>query len=157
MSNNRIKDTDITSAMVKLDVTRRLPADKTIVLTFTMIGKHDDLVNEYGEPDANGYPILYDKQDENGNVIEADILGAACAKAVYMVEKIFYYIKQDNFGKFYNPNGMYVELSHSKFKHSIMGEKWKFKLVNKSVFINYLSFLKTNNMSWLNNAQREAI
>jgi len=68
-----------------------------------------------------------------------------------------YYIKVGSHGHIYNPIGMYSEGNSNKFLAKIGKNAWNFKEVNKLIFDYYVSFLRTKNIAWLNNAERELI
>lgn len=96
---------------------------------------------------------LEDKVDGRGNPVSSDP-EKALAKTVYRTQ-LNYYIKVNHQGKLYNPKGLFSEGSHSKFLSKLGKPEWKFTKVNAKVFDMYLNFLKTKNVAWLNNAQRE--
>ena len=129
-------------------------------LAFTLAGEHDELTDEYGEPvaDDKGFPLLYDIQNnQTGKITPAEELKNAYAKVTYTGTKARYYVKRSGSGKFYNPIGTYEEGRHTKqLKHAGKAE-WEYKEVNNRVFINYLNFLRSRNLAWLLNAEREAI
>lgn len=66
-----------------------------------------------------------------------------------------YYIKCNRYGKLYNPTGMFMEGNHKRFNKMIGSNEFNFKRVNLRIFELYLSFLKSKNIAWLNNAERE--
>lgn len=68
-----------------------------------------------------------------------------------------YFIKVGTHGRIYNPMGMYSEGNESKFLAKIGKSEWVFKSVNKDIFDKYVHFLRTKNIAWLNNAERDMI
>lgn len=66
-----------------------------------------------------------------------------------------YYIKIGTYGKIYNPIGLFSEGTSNKFISKIGKKAWEFKEVNSKVFDMYINFLRTKNIAWLNNAERE--
>jgi hypothetical protein len=66
-----------------------------------------------------------------------------------------YTIKLDNNGKIFNPMSIYGETKISSFLDRVCRSQNKYKEVNLKAFNMYLSFLKTKNIAWLNNAERE--
>lgn len=66
-----------------------------------------------------------------------------------------YYIKVGTYGKVYNPIGLFSEGTANKFLARAGKKAWEFKEVNSKVFDMYIKFLKTKNIAWLNNAERE--
>jgi hypothetical protein len=79
------------------------------------------------------------------------------AKSVQTTDSIRYFIKVGTHGRVYNPIGMYSEGKESKFLAKIGKNEWVFKSVNKDIFDKYVNFLRTKNIAWLNNAERDMI
>ena len=94
-----------------------------------------------------------DSRDSEDNPVCVDP-EVALAKKVYR-KQLTYYIRIGNDGKIYNPHGLFSEGSHNKFLKRLGKPQWKFTKVGHKVFSMYLNFLKTKNVAWLNNAQRE--
>jgi hypothetical protein len=103
---------------------------------YTIFGDHDRL-------DKDNNPIL---------VMDSD---KALAKRAIINDKTKFYIKIGAHGKIYNPMGMFSEGQANRFMSQSGKRAWEFREVNNKVFDMYLSFLKTKNIAWLNNAQRE--
>lgn len=55
----------------------------------------------------------------------------------------------------YNPLGLFSEGRPNKVLAKIGKNEFNFKRVNAKVFDLYVSFLRTKNIAWLNNANRE--
>jgi len=66
-----------------------------------------------------------------------------------------YLIRIDETKKLFNPTLDLPEVRSIKALHSIGGSGLSFKEVNKKAFDHYLMFLKTDNPSWILNAERE--
>lgn len=66
-----------------------------------------------------------------------------------------YYIKVGLYGKIYNPIGLYSEGKANKFLSKVGKAEYNFTRVNQKVFDMYINFLRTKNIAWLNNAERE--
>lgn len=66
-----------------------------------------------------------------------------------------YYVKTGLHGKMFNPMGLYSEGKANKFLSKIGKNEYTFTKVNQKVFDMYLNFLRTKNIAWLNNAERE--
>lgn len=66
-----------------------------------------------------------------------------------------YYIKVGLYGKIYNPIGLYSEGKSNKFLSKVGKSEYSFTRVNQKVFDMYINFLRTKNIAWLNNAERE--
>ena len=69
---------------------------------------------------------------------------------------IKYSIKLTNNGKMQNPLSMYGVEKDNTFLDRVCRSNDKFKEVNYKVFDLYINFLKTKNIAWLHNAEREA-
>lgn len=68
---------------------------------------------------------------------------------------IKYSLKLDNNGKIYNPISIYGTSKTSSFLDRVCRSQNKFKEVNQKAFDMYLKFLKTKNIAWLHNTERE--
>jgi hypothetical protein len=68
---------------------------------------------------------------------------------------IRYTIKLSNNNKLYNPISIYGQEKQQNFLDKICRSSDRFKEVNLKTFDLYLSFLKSRNISYLNNAERE--
>jgi len=90
---------------------------------------------------------------ENNPIAKNDKSALAYVKKINSDEQ--YYIKVGLYGKVFNPIGMYSEGRQNKFLSKIGKQEYNFTRVNKKVFSLYLNFLKTKNIAWLNNAERE--
>lgn len=103
---------------------------------YTLIGQHKFL-------DDNKNPRLEIENDR------------AYAKKTLLDNSPKYYIKVGTYGKIYNPIGLFSEGTSNKFLSKIGKNAWEFKEVNSKVFDMYINFLRTKNIAWLNNAERE--
>ena len=81
------------------------------------------------------------------------------AKSIYVPDNnsTRYYVKLDSRGKLYNPIGTYQDNQQHQFINKVCKDTMRYKDVSPKIFDMYLSFLKTKNESWLNNAEREMI
>lgn len=104
---------------------------------YTLIGKH-----KFIDKDKN--PRL---DSENDNVFAKKIKTSESGAK--------YYIKVGTYGKIYNPIGLFSEGTANKFLARAGKKAWEFKEVNSKVFDMYIKFLRTKNIAWLNNAERE--
>lgn len=105
---------------------------------YTIIGKQ-----KYFDDDKN--PLL----DKDGPEV--------FAKKITLNGKTKHYIKVGTYGKIYNPIGSFSEGTANKFLAKVGKKAWEFEEVNSKVFDMYVNFLRTKNMAWLNNAEREMI
>jgi len=107
--------------------------------------------------DQDGYPRLYDENMDN-----------AVAKVVFTKKpKHFddsnksygrYYVKLDPNSKIFNPKKILspVEEKNSlSFINLVCKTEWVFREVTPQIFQKYITFLKTKNLSWLKDAQRD--
>lgn len=67
-----------------------------------------------------------------------------------------YSIKLTSSGKMQNPISMYGVEKNSSFLDRVCRSDKKFKDVSYKTFEMYTNFLKTKNIAWLHNAEREA-
>lgn len=95
--------------------------------------------------------------DEDKNPLVHKESTQVFAKKVISNNKTKYYIKVGTYGKIYNPIGLFSEGTENKFLAKIGKKAWEFKEVNYKIFDMYLNFLRTKNIAWLNNAEREMI
>jgi hypothetical protein len=104
---------------------------------FTVFGKQDFL-------DKNNNPQLRLESDE------------VFARRVLRKDgSIKYSIRLSNTGKLFNPLSIYGQEQNHSFLNRVCRSNSKFKEVNEKTFSWYVKFLKTKNVAWLNNAERE--
>jgi hypothetical protein len=120
---------------------------------------NDELQNKTEENKSYFYTIIGKQQffDEDKNPLVHKENSEVFAKKVISNNKTKYYIKVGTYGKIYNPIGLFSEGTANKFLAKIGKKAWEFKEVNYKIFDMYVSFLRTKNIAWLNNAEREMI
>ena len=96
--------------------------------------------------DDNSCPIINNNESEN--VFAKKILRKN-GTAKFM-------IRLNANGKLFNPVSIYGLEKDKTFLDRICRSNSKFKEVNQKVFDLYIKFLQSKNISWLNNAEREA-
>lgn len=97
----------------------------------------------------------HDHLDEDNNpVVDKDDKKALAKIVTFPSGSQKFYIKVGQYGRIYNPIGMYSEGNNNKFLSKIGKNAWEFKEVNKNIFDLYINFLRTKNIAWLNNAER---
>ena len=111
--------------------------DKFSYVYYTIFGKHDDL-------DQDGNPITNDQKR-----------GFAYKRINDLDQTPQYFLKIGLYGRIFNPMGLYSEGKENKFLSKIGKNEYNFTKVNQKVFDMYLNFLRTKNIAWLNNAERE--
>lgn len=104
---------------------------------FTLFGQHSDFDND-GNPttDDEKKGFAYNRLNTNDKTEQ-------------------YFLKVGLYGKIFNPIGLYSEGRENKFLSKVGKNEYNFTKVNKKVFDMYLNFLRTKNLAWLNNAERE--
>jgi len=104
---------------------------------FTVFGKQDFL-------DGDRNPQLNLESDE-----------VFAKRALRKDGSIKYSIRLSNTGKLYNPVSILGQEINNSFLNRVCRSNSKFKEVNEKTFNWYVKFLKTKNIAWLNNAERE--
>lgn len=91
--------------------------------------------------------------DENNPRLKKDDSRVLAKKTLQ--NKLKYLIKLDNAGKFYNPMSPISSIKPIKILQTISVSDTRFKEVNQTAFNMYLNFLRSKNIAWINNAERE--
>jgi len=150
-----IRQAEMEAAMLPLKKTDVVPKSEVVNnIAFTIFGQHDELTDEYGNTNTDGFPLLYDTQDDSGKITPSYLLPNAFAR-VAMGKKVRYFIKTNSLGKHYDPIGMFSENRHNKVLKHAGKKEWEWKEVPHTVFIFYLKYLKSRNKAWLINSERE--
>ena len=117
------------------------------VIAYTITGKEDFVDND-------GYPIVNIANDMLP-LAEIEERTDAYAAKVVVGGTIKHYIKKGKYGRLFNPIGLYSEgNAKKKMKHAGKME-WTLQAVSPRTFSFYLNFLRTKNVAYLNNAERE--
>jgi hypothetical protein len=126
-------------------------------LVYTLAGQEDELIDERGNTNKQGYPSLWDVELKDGTIKNAEKLDNAFAKTHEYRGKQRFYIKQNKDGNFINPvNGMEDEITSKKKQTKYVGkDDYVFREVGYNTFMLYLKFLKTKNIAYLTQAERE--
>ncbi len=99
---------------------------------------------------------IHSELDKDGNPITSDEKkGYAYVRINDQNNSEQYYLKIGLYGKIFNPMGLYSEGRENKFLSKIGKNEYNFTKVNKKVFDMYINFLRTKNIAWINNAERE--
>lgn len=104
---------------------------------YTIFGSHTDL----------------DK--DNNPIIDNEKMAMAYSRVSEETSDEQYFLKVGLYGKIFNPIGLFSEGKQNKFLSKIGKNEYNYTRVNKKVFDMYLNFLRTKNIAWLNNAERE--
>ena len=111
--------------------------DKYEYSYYTLFGDHNDV-------------------DDNGNPTTDNLENALAYNKKTNKEESFY-LKVGAYNRIFNPIGLFSEGKSNKFDSKTGKKEYDFTRVNKRVFDWYINFLRTKNLSWLNNAERELI
>jgi hypothetical protein len=101
-----------------------------------------------------GMEDFLDKQ-ENPRLSDENSQKVLAKKIVRADNSIRYSVKVDNRGKAQNPISIYGSEIDNSFLDRICRSNDKFKDVSEKAFSLYVKFLKTKNVAWLHNAERE--
>lgn len=101
---------------------------------------------------------LEDYIDDNNNprLEKVDNENVFAKKTIRDNSSVRYSIRLSKDGKIFNPVSMYGKENNSTFLDRICRASGKFKDVSYKTFDMYINFLKTKNIAWLHNAEREA-
>jgi hypothetical protein len=111
---------------------------------------NEDYLDQMGFPRAN---------NENENVV-AKVIFSKKTKHFSDSHKTYgrYYIKLDPNSKIFNPKQIFSSVKDKEslsFINNICKNEWNFKEVTPQIFQKYITFLRTKNLSWLKDAQRD--
>lgn len=154
---NTIRNKEMNAAILPLKRITTSTNTTSETLVFTLMGKHDELVDLQGNPSDNGYPLLYDLETETGQIIQAKTLDNAYAQLVIKGNSRRFYLKRNTSGRLFDPAGMYDENKRGKQLQLKGLEIWNFKEVNETAFTSYVNYLKSKNKAFLRNAEREVM
>ena len=113
------------------------------------------------EPDnVELYTLMdnHDFTDETNNPRAKQDNDKVLAKKFFREDgTIKFMIKRDSSGKLFNPLSIYGD-NQSRASNFLdkTCKDFKFRTVNMKIFEHYVNFLRTKNLSWLYNAEREA-
>ena len=117
---------------------------KRVEVIYTVTGKQDYLDDEI-------YPCI--KMESKTAVESPD----AFAMKITVGKQTKYYAKHGKHGRLYNPIGMFSEgMAQKRLGHAGRLE-WKFIEIGEKVFQFYRDFLRTKNIAYLHNAERELL
>jgi hypothetical protein len=121
----------------------REPLDERTVSVYTVMGKQDYIEEGSGLPCLN---VELDDAKENPYAHAMKVTGSSGCR---------FFVKQGDYGKLFNPVGPFSEGHESKVSRRTGRLKWELKEVKEKVFDFYVNFLRTKNLSYINNAERE--
>jgi len=113
--------------------------DDSIETSYTLIGMEDSL-------DKNDLPVVNDADSDN----------VFAKKILRKNGTVKFLVRLSSNGKLFNPVSIYGMEKDKTFLDRICRSNSKFREVNHKVFDLYIKFLQSKNISWLNNAEREA-
>lgn len=118
---------------------------------FAIIG-HEDYLDADGSPRVN---------DASSPKVAAKMVFSKKSKH-FSSNKSYarYYIKIDPNDNLFNPRKIHSSITDKKnfnFINEVCKDSWIFKEVTPQIFNKYITFLKTHNLAWLKEAQRDLI
>jgi len=113
------------------------------VICYTIIGKHSYL-------DASDNPVVMDTQD-----CLAEDNPLSFAKSIEVDGDVRYFIKVGNNHRLINPIGISDENTQNNFDNKSGKSQWRYRLVDPRAFSLYQAFLRTKNIAFHMNAERE--
>ena len=121
----------------------REPEEGPMTTVYTVIGREDYIEEESGLPCLSVHPA--DARD-NPHAHAMKIEGESGVR---------FFVKQGAYGKLFNPLGLFSEGNESKRVRHAGRLAWRLREVTEKVFNFYVNFLRTKNLSYINNAERE--
>ena len=121
----------------------REPPEERLVTVYTVIGKEDYIEEQSGVPCLS---VELDAAKTHLYAHAMKVSGAAGCR---------FFVKQGPYGKLFNPLGLFSEGQESKRSRHTGRLEWELKEVKEKVFNFYVNFLRTKNLSYINNAERE--
>ena len=113
-------------------------------VVYTLTGKQDYLENDQ-------YPCI--KLDAES----AHESPNAFAMKITIGERVKYYVKRGKHGRLFNPIGMFSEGMATKRLGHAGRLEWRFIDIGERAFKFYRDFLRTKNIAYLHNAERELL
>ncbi len=157
----RIRDSDLTNAIQPINKNKQTSEQANEIknigpFTFCLSGQEDNKVNLNGQEDCEGYPYLYD-EDNDGTITISKNRDLACAYFIIQSNRKRYFVKRNTYGELLNPIGLYEEQRHNRKGKGSSRNMWEYREVGPKIFEFYLKFLNSKNPAWLKNAERELI
>jgi len=115
-----------------------------IEVVYTITGKQDYLENDK-------YPCI---ELDSESAKESP---SAYAMKITIGQRTKYYGKRGRHGRLYNPVGMFSEGMASKRLGHAGRLEWRFTEIGEKAFKFYRDFLRTKNIAYLHNAERELL
>ena len=127
-----------------IDKKKNVKKAKRIETIYTVFGKQDYLEN-------NKYPCVKMESKKAQESMDA------YAMKITVGARTKYYAKRGKHGRLYNPIGMFSEgMARKRLGHAGRLE-WKFIEIGEKAFRFYRDFLRTKNIAYLHNAERELL
>ena len=128
--------------------------DKGLIMS-DYIFKANKSTQEENTVPSNVFYTLYGDQDWLDDEGRPCLSDSEHSKVYAKQSNDKYYVKVGTYGRLFNPIGMYSEDKQTKFISKMGKHEFEFRKVNAKVFDLYVNFLRTKNIAWLNNAERE--
>jgi len=116
---------------------------------YCLIGQ-EDFIDEDGHPRVN--------DSDATHIVAKSIQNKKGKNIVAAQNHCTYFVRISPNLKLYNPITLLSPVKDKRqynFIDSVCKETWLFREVNQQTFDKYLTFLKTKNVSWLKDAERE--
>ena len=125
-----------------IDPSKEPPEERTGTV-YTVIGKEDYIEEDSGLPCLK---VALEEAKANPYAHAMKIEGEAGTRC---------FVKQGAYGKLFNPLGLYSEGRESRMRSHTGRLEWELKEVKEKVFNFYVNFLRTKNLFYITNAERE--
>jgi|TARA_R110000765_G_scaffold379349_1_gene470354 hypothetical protein len=125
-----------------IDPSRELPEERTVTV-YTVIGKEDYIEEDSGLPCLS---VELDDTKDNPYAHAMKVIGPSSCR---------FFVKQGAYGKLFNPLGFFSEGREAGVSRHRGRLEWELKEVKEKVFNFYVNFLRTKNLSYIRNAERE--
>ena len=119
------------------------PPNSPTATVYTVMGKEDYIEKESGLPCLN---VSVDEAESNPYAHAMKIVGTSTRR---------FFVKQGLYGKLFNPLGFFSEGKEAQKRRHAGRLEWELKEVTEKVFNFYVNFLRTKNLSYIHNAERE--
>ena len=125
-----------------IDPSKEVPQEPAATV-YTMAGKEDYI------EEGSGLPCLRISQDQAKKSPDAHAMKISGASGNR------FFARQGPHGKLFNPLGLFSEGTESRVNRHTGRFQWELREVGERAFNFYVDFLRTKNLSYINNAERE--
>ena len=125
-----------------IDPSREPPEERTVTV-YTMEGREDYVEKDSGLPCLS---VELDDAKDHPYAHAMKVVGSSGCR---------FFVKQGAYGKLFNPLGLFSEGREARVRRHTGRLEWELKEVKEKVFDFYVNFLRTKNLSYIHNAERE--